>query len=91
MFSYARHNGLIGKERHRNLLSFQTGSRLGTQGRRQRTEISDLDFLFLSGLQPLFILSVREAIDGYTLAGKMKSTATSGAKGVVWYLQGLLY
>lgn len=54
MFSYARHNGLIGKERHRNLLSFQTGSRLGTQGRRQRTEISDLDFLFLCGLQPLF-------------------------------------
>lgn len=44
MLSYTRHNSLIGKEGHRNLLSFQTGSRLGTQGRRQMTDVSDLTF-----------------------------------------------
>lgn len=38
-----------------------------------------------------FILSIRETVNGYALAEKMKSRATFGAKVVVWYLQGLFY
>lgn len=46
MLSYARHNGLTGKERHRNLFFpfKQAPDWAPPQGRRQRTEVSDLTF-----------------------------------------------
>lgn len=55
MLSYARHNGLIGKERHRNLFCpFKQSPGWAHRVRDRGQESLTLHFLFLCGLQPLF-------------------------------------